>query len=150
MSIVLLLQMMEDGIGDRWVIYFRRWEGEQGGYHLIVCLLFSCIFVFCYLTFSIPLFRWLEQDGCCVCFFVFFFDFFISGPFECMWIQMRKMAKQDCYPFCRGASLQLEFNDFFFKFFMVAINHHVSPLTFSFTFLHVTTRDFTLCKCNRH
>ena len=40
MSIVLLLQMMEDGIGDRWVIYFRRWEGEQGGYHLIVCFFF--------------------------------------------------------------------------------------------------------------
>ena len=40
MSIVLLLQMMEDGIGDRWVIYFRRWEGEQGGYHLIVCCFF--------------------------------------------------------------------------------------------------------------
>ena len=40
MSIVLLLQMMEDGIGDSWVIYFRRWEGEQGGYHLIVCCFF--------------------------------------------------------------------------------------------------------------
>ena len=43
MSIVLLLQMMEDGIGDRWVIYFRRWEGEQGGYHLIVCLFFFLV-----------------------------------------------------------------------------------------------------------
>ena len=31
----------------------------------------SCAFVFCCLTFSVPLFRWLEHDGCCVCFFVF-------------------------------------------------------------------------------
>ena len=37
-------------------------------------IFFSCAFVFCCLTFSVPLFRWLEHDGCygcCVCFFVF-------------------------------------------------------------------------------
>ena len=30
MSIVLLLQMTEGGIGGRWLIYIRVWVGEQG------------------------------------------------------------------------------------------------------------------------
>ena len=34
-------------------------------------LFFSSAFVFCCLVFSVSLFRWLEDDGCCVCFFVF-------------------------------------------------------------------------------
>ena len=38
-------------------------------YHVVVA--FSYAFVFCCLTFSVPLFRWLEHDGFCVCFFVF-------------------------------------------------------------------------------
>ena len=31
---------------------------------------FYCAFVFS-IRFSFPLFRWLEKDGCCICFFVF-------------------------------------------------------------------------------
>ena len=31
---------------------------------------------------SVPLFMLLEHDGCCVCFFVFCFIFFVSGPFN--------------------------------------------------------------------
>ena len=30
MSIVLLLQMMGDGLGGGWLIYSRVWEGGQG------------------------------------------------------------------------------------------------------------------------
>ena len=45
-------------------------EEPTNGYHLIIFVFFSCAFVFC-LTFSVPLFRWLEYDGCCVCFFDF-------------------------------------------------------------------------------
>ena len=40
-------------------------------YHVVVVVAFSYAFVFCCLTFSVPLFRWLEHDGFCVCFFVF-------------------------------------------------------------------------------
>ena len=43
----------------------------EGWYHLIFAFFLSCAFVFCCLTFSVPLFRWLEHDDCCVCFFVF-------------------------------------------------------------------------------
>ena len=64
--------------------------GTKGGYHLIVCffvgffldfcflfLFFSYIFVFCCLTLSVPLFRQLEHDGSCVCFFAFSFFLFL-------------------------------------------------------------------------
>ena len=76
MSIVLLFQMM--GGWGRWEgggsFVHLNWGvggGTGGGYHLTVVVFFSCAFVFCCLTFSVPLFRWLEHDGCCVCFFVF-------------------------------------------------------------------------------
>ena len=73
MPIVLLLQMM--GGWDRWGVvdlYYGVGGGTGGGYHLIdFIVFFSCRFVFFCLTFSVPLFRWLEHDGCCVCFFVF-------------------------------------------------------------------------------
>ena len=75
MSIVLLLQMMGDGIGRvggggaGWLICIRVWVGGTGsGYHLTV---FFGAFVFCSLMFPVPVFRWLEEDGYCVCFFVF-------------------------------------------------------------------------------
>ena len=58
MPIVLLLQLM-----GGWV---RR---EVGWFFCF--FVFSYLFVFCCLTFSVPLFSWLEHDGCCVCFFVF-------------------------------------------------------------------------------
>ena len=60
MSIVLLLQLM--GGWARWGLA-DLCQGEGGGIFLV--------FVFCCLTFSVPLFRWLERDGWCVCFFVF-------------------------------------------------------------------------------
>ena len=70
MSIVLFLQIIWDGIGDGWFIYIRVWvEGQEVGI-ILYFFFFSCAFVFCCLTFSVPLFRWLEHDGCCVCFFV--------------------------------------------------------------------------------
>ena len=71
MPIVLLLQMMGDGIGGGWLIYIRVWVGDRGWVSSYSFCFFSCAFVFCCLTFSVPLFRWLEHDGCCVCFFVF-------------------------------------------------------------------------------
>ena len=36
------------------------------GYVVFVVEFLSCAFVFCSLLFSVPLFRWLEDDGCCV------------------------------------------------------------------------------------
>ena len=30
-----------------------------------------CALVFCSITFSVPLFSWLEHDGCSICFFIF-------------------------------------------------------------------------------
>ena len=81
MPIVLLLQMMAgggggggvDGIGGGgWLMYIRVWVGGQRvGIILWFLFSFSCAFAFCCLTFLVPLFRWLEHDGCCVCFFVF-------------------------------------------------------------------------------
>ena len=76
LSIVLLLQM-----AGRWN---RCGGGGRGGWFILRCgwtdrgwlssysfCLFSCALVFCCLMFSFPLFRCLEQDGCCVTFFVF-------------------------------------------------------------------------------
>ena len=74
MFIVLLLKMMGEWDRWGWLIYIRVWGRRQGVG--IILLLFCvcvcvCVFVFCCLTFSVPLFRWLEDDGCCVYFFVF-------------------------------------------------------------------------------
>ena len=71
MSIVFLLQMMEGW--DRWGVvdlYCDVSGGRRGGYHLIV-FVFSDVFDFSSFMSSVPLFRGLEHDGCCVCFFVF-------------------------------------------------------------------------------
>ena len=46
-------------------------------------LFFSCAFLFCCLTFSVPLFRWLEDDGSCVCFFVFSLFSLSLVPLRC-------------------------------------------------------------------
>ena len=45
--------------------------GTGGGYYVKVFFFCCCSFIFCCLSFSVPLFRWLEYDGCYVCFFVF-------------------------------------------------------------------------------
>ena len=80
MPIVLLLQMM--GGWDRWGVV-DLCHGVTGvGYNLIAfVVVVFCAFVFCCLMFLVPLFRWLEHDGCCV-FLCFFFIFFVSGPFN--------------------------------------------------------------------
>ena len=85
-SIVLWLQMMGEqdklkGGGGSWLIYIRVWVGYKGWVSSYSFCFFCCTFVFCYLTFSVPLFRWLEDDGCCVCIFVFS-SFSVSGPFN--------------------------------------------------------------------
>ena len=72
MSIILLLQLMGDGVGGEWLIYIRVWVGNRGwvsSYSFFSVFLY--VFVFCCLMFSVPSFRLLEHDGCCVCFFVF-------------------------------------------------------------------------------
>ena len=75
MSIVLLLQMMGEWARWRVVDLYQDVGGGTGdGYHLMVFVVvfqFFLVFVFCCLTFSVPLFRWLEHDGCCLSFFVF-------------------------------------------------------------------------------
>ena len=72
MSIILLLQLMGDGLVGEWLIYIRVWVGNRGwvsSYSFFSVFLY--VFVFCCLMFSVPSFRLLEHDGCCVCFFVF-------------------------------------------------------------------------------
>ena len=71
MSIVLLLQMIEGWDWQGWLIYIRVWAGGQGVGIILQFLFFSYAFAFCCLTFSVPLFRGLEDDGCCVGFLVF-------------------------------------------------------------------------------
>ena len=57
--------------GGRWWIYIRVWVGRQAlGIILQFMFLYSA-FTVCCLAFSVPLFSWLEHDGCCVCLFVF-------------------------------------------------------------------------------
>ena len=75
-STVLLFQMMGgwdrgDGTGGDGSFILGCGWGDRGRVSSYSCCFFSCAFVFCCLTFSVPLFRWLEHDGCCVCFFVF-------------------------------------------------------------------------------
>ena len=44
-------------------------------------IVFPCAFVIFSLTFSVPWHRWLEHDGCCLCFFVLmFFSFLLQAP----------------------------------------------------------------------
>ena len=82
MSILMVLQIMWGW--DRWQLihlYYGVGGRTKGGYHLIA-FFSSCASVFCCLMFPIPLFRWLEHDGCCVYFFGFFFICFVSGSFN--------------------------------------------------------------------
>ena len=81
MSIVLLLQMIGDGIGRGWLIYIRMSVGG-GGDRKCYLNFFSCTFVFCSLMFYVPSCRCPERDSFCVCFIVVFFVFFVSGPFN--------------------------------------------------------------------
>ena len=60
-----------------WFIYIRVLVGELEVGIILQFLFLSWAFVFCCLTFSVPLFMWLEHGGCCVCFFVFPFFFFV-------------------------------------------------------------------------
>ena len=81
MSIVLLLQLMGNGLVGEWFIYIRVWVGNRGwvsSYSFFS--VFSYVFVFCCLMFSVPLFSLLEHDGCCVCFFVFTLISFFLVP----------------------------------------------------------------------
>ena len=55
MFIVLVLQMMGDGIGRWWLIYNRVWEGGTGGgYHLVVFFI-SLVFLSFVLSCSLSL-----------------------------------------------------------------------------------------------
>ena len=51
--IVLLLQMMGDGIGRGWLNYIRVCVGGQGLGIILLFLFYSCAFRFCCLTFSV-------------------------------------------------------------------------------------------------
>ena len=71
-----------DGIGG-WVV--NLYEGVDGGQGVGIILYFlflSCPFLFSCLAFSVPLFRWLEHDGCYICFFDFSF-FFLTRSYSC-------------------------------------------------------------------
>ena len=67
--VVLLLWMM--GGWDRWRVV-DSYQGESGatggGYYLIV-FFFICAFVFWFLMCCF-FFKWIQDDSCCVCFFV--------------------------------------------------------------------------------
>ena len=69
---IILLQTM--GLWDRlgrWWIYIRVWVGRQALGIILQFMFLSSAFTVCCLAFSVPLFSWLEHDGCCVCLFVF-------------------------------------------------------------------------------
>ena len=62
------------GWGWGCLIYIRLWVGDNGwllSYSFFLVGGGCCAFVFCCLTFSVPLFRWLGRDSCCVSFIVF-------------------------------------------------------------------------------
>ena len=74
MSFALLLQIMEGWWGDRWgsLVYIRGiWVGDTRWVPSYSFCSFVGGFVFCSLMSLSPLFKWLEHDGCCACFFVF-------------------------------------------------------------------------------
>ena len=55
------------GGGGGWLIYIRdRVGGQAEGITLQFLFFFPCAFVFRSVTFSVPLFRWIEHDGCCL------------------------------------------------------------------------------------
>ena len=71
MSIALVLQIM--GERGRWEVvnlYYRVGNRAGRGYHVTI-FVFYLVLLYFVVTFSVPLFRWIEHDGCCVCFFVF-------------------------------------------------------------------------------
>ena len=81
--IILQLQMTRrwDRSGDGWLKLGFRWRWQ--GLGIILSIVFPCAFLIFSLTFSVPWHRWLEHDGCCLCFFAFnFFFFFTSSPFN--------------------------------------------------------------------
>lgn len=54
-------------------------------------MFFTFVFVFCSFTSSVPLFRWIKHDPCCVCFFVYF----VSDPFN-----LDLLVHRNCCFFC--------------------------------------------------
>ena len=65
---------------DGWLQLGCRWRETGVGYHLIT--FFPCAFVLFSLTFSVALFGCLEYDGCCLCFFCFYFFSTVSSSFN--------------------------------------------------------------------
>ena len=72
MPIVLLLQIMGDGIGGGSSSILACGWGDKGWLSSYCFCFFLVLFLFCSLTFSVFLFRWLELDDCCACFFLCF------------------------------------------------------------------------------
>ena len=69
-SVSILLLLWVVGEWDRWaVVDSQQGVGgtTAGGYYLIV---FLCIFLL--VSHVLSLFKWLEHDSCCVCFFVYY------------------------------------------------------------------------------
>ena len=93
-AIVLLLQMMAGrdrrGGGGK-LVYNREWVELQGMSIILQSLFFPCAFVFC--SFSVPLFRLLEYDGYCVCFFAF--SFFSSFLF--FFLNQELLGHRNCF-----------------------------------------------------
>ena len=92
MSIVL--QVM-GGWNGWWLIYIRVWVGQRGWVSSLTVFggffLCFCIF-FCHVLS--PLFRWLEHDGCYVCFFDFLFSSSLAPLIKSYWcIKMCLLCK---------------------------------------------------------
>ena len=60
-----------DGIGGWWgcLIFIKVRVGEDSGWVSSYTFFFYFSYVFCSLTFSVPLFKWPEHESCCL--FVF-------------------------------------------------------------------------------
>ena len=85
---------------------------------------FSCAFAFCSFTSLVSLFRWLEHNGCCVCFFVFFFvpDVFLLVHRNCFVCSVNLFQKLGIWSLFRGFPWKKEC----FKF-----NHSLGCLPYS-------------------
>ena len=115
----------EDGIAGGsggWLIESRMEVGGTGvEYHFTI--FFACAFVISSLTLSVALFRWLEYNGCCLCFF-FVFPFF-SSFFQTLWIRSYQVSLSKWLDPCVSPDfpIKLTFLDLSFLF------QHVELLT---------------------
>ena len=107
------------GQGNGWLKVGWRW-GDRGW--VSFCNFFACAFVISSLTLSVTLFKWLEYNGCYLCFFVFPF---FSSLFQAPWTRSYQVYLSKWWDPCVSPDfpIKLTFLDLSFLF------QHVELLT---------------------